>query len=201
MIRSFLAIEIGEHVRSGIRTTQEDWKASRADVKWVPPENVHLTLKFFGQITQGQVDEIARRLDEVVKDQDPFLVSVNGAGMFPNMRRPRVVWLGIGAELVPLSALHRTVEETLEAIGFDRESRAFRPHLTLGRVRSGRGIDDLARRVRESLGLSLGSFTVDHLTLFRSDLGPTGARYTAQRTFPFGGGTETTTPGGYGGGS
>ena len=195
MIRSFLAIEIGEQVRGGIRTTQEAWKTARADVKWVPPENVHLTLKFFGQISQEQVDEIGSALDEVSEIQDPFQVFVNGAGMFPNMRRPRVVWLGIGAELVALSALHQRVEDALETIGFERESRAFQPHLTLGRVRSGRGVDTLARCVSESVGLSLGSFAVDHLTLFRSDLGPKGARYTALRTFPFGGGSETTTPG------
>ena len=105
MIRCFLAIDLPEDLRPGLALVQGELKRSQADVRWVPPGNIHITLKFFGNVTDAEVPAIIAAAREVAAEQAPLTLKVTGAGAFPNTRSPRVVWLGLGGDMLPLSAV------------------------------------------------------------------------------------------------
>ncbi len=187
-IRSFLAIELPPPITKGIERVQGDLKQSHADVRWVEPSRIHLTLKFFGDIDEGACDGIMDAVGRAASQVKPFTLAVKGLGAFPSMRNPRVIWLGIedGGEV--LKPLQGAVEEGLREIGYPREERGFKPHLTVGRVRSGRGKSELIRAMEGILGADLGEFRVERLVLFKSDLRPSGPIYTGLRALKLGGG-------------
>jgi 2'-5' RNA ligase len=187
-IRSFLAVELPVRILSEIDRIQERLRASRAHVRWVSVERIHLTLKFFGNIEEEQVTEISSIMEEVGNRQRAFTLSVRGLGAFPSTRNPRVVWLGLQGWEKELSSLHREIETRLEEVGFLPEDRPFRPHLTVGRVKSLKGRADLVDLMERDRDVDLGSFTVNKLVLFRSDLRPTGPIYTPLATREFAGG-------------
>ena len=139
MIRCFLAIDLPEDLRPGLALVQGELKKSQADVRWVPPGNIHITLKFFGNVTDAEVPAIIAAAREVAAEQAPLTLKVTGAGAFPNVRSPRVVWLGLGGDMLPLSQFFYRLEKAFAALDYPPEGRAFNPHLTLGRVRSPRG--------------------------------------------------------------
>jgi 2'-5' RNA ligase len=187
-IRSFLAIELPPTIAKGIERVQHDLKQSHADVKWVEPSRIHLTLKFFGNIDEGACDEIMEAVGRAASEAHSFSLIVKGLGAFPGVRNPRVIWLGVedGGEV--LRTLQGTIEGRLQEIGYPREERRFRPHLTLGRVRSGRGKPELRKRLEDLLQTELGEFRVERLVLFKSDLRPTGPIYTELRALKLRGG-------------
>lgn len=177
-MRSFLAVEVPTSIRQGLATLQARLRESGADVKWVRPESVHLTLKFLGEIEVGAVADIREALDEVIQRHEPFLVRVRGVGCFPRMNQPRVVWVGLSGDGGRLISLQREVESAMEPLGFSREERGFRPHLTLGRVRSPKGRERLAWLVQALQEEEVGEFQVRSVVQFQSELHPSGARYT-----------------------
>lgn len=177
-MRTFIAIEVSEEVRRGLGRVLEELKKVDADVRWVRPESVHLTLKFLGEIDPGRVTEIQWALREVAGRYRPFSLVASGIGCFPRWESPRVVWVGLEGEVHKIVALQREVEEALVALGFPREDRAFKPHLTLGRVRTPKGRQALVRKMREWEGEKIGEFWVQSLVEFESELSPSGARYT-----------------------
>jgi 2'-5' RNA ligase len=187
-IRSFLAIELPPTIAKGIERVQQDLKQSRADVKWVEPSRIHLTLKFFGNIDEEACDEIMDAVGEAASEVKPFGLAVKGLGAFPNMRNPRVIWVAVEDGGGMLNPLQGAVEERLQARGYPREERRFKPHLTLGRVRSGRGKPELLERMENRFEADLGEFRVERLVLFKSDLRPTGPIYTELRALKLGGG-------------
>jgi 2'-5' RNA ligase len=154
-------------------------KWAGANVKWVAPKNVHITLKFLGDISQADADKLGSALSEALRGTQAFEVEITKAGTFPvRGKSPRVVWLGLGEGFEGLKDVARKVEEACAGLGFDRETRPFRAHLTIGRVRRGSsGLRELAQAVAEVQfkPLKLG---VDRVNLTRSRLSPKGPTYT-----------------------
>ncbi len=187
-IRSFLAIELPPAITKGLERVQGDLKRSHADVKWVEPSRIHLTLKFFGNIDEGACDEIMDAVAKASSGVKPFTLVVKGLGAFPNTRNPRVIWLGIEDGGGALKPLKRAIDERLGEIGYPREEREFKAHLTLGRARSGKGRTELLDRMEGLYHTVLGEFLVERLVLFKSDLKPTGPMYTELRAVKLGGG-------------
>jgi len=186
LIRSFLAIELPEAIRKRIEEIQADLRSSNSDVRWVSPEKIHLTLKFFGNVEESRVDTITKSIELLVGGTPCFSLEVRGMGAFPNIKNPRVLWMGLIDEKQVLVALQKQLESTLETIGFQVEDRPFRPHLTLGRMNSGRGKDELIGRIQKYKEERFGDVEVKRLVLFKSDLRPTGPIYTALRELKLG---------------
>lgn len=184
-IRAFVALELSEDGKAFLESVSDSLRRTRADVKWVRPEAIHITLKFLGEIAKDLISDIEQDLTPVFAQQPPFRLTVRGLGAFPNLSRPRVIWAGIHEENPCLSRVAGRVETVLEPRGFAREKRPFSPHLTLGRVRSGKGIGELVDTIRQKLDLTGPSFVARRAVLFQSILKPTGAEYHALRHFPF----------------
>jgi 2'-5' RNA ligase len=184
-VRAFVAIELSSEAKSFLATIVTDLKKTAADVKWARPEGMHLTLKFLGNISTDLIPVLEARLGPVFCVQKAVSLRVNGLGAFPNLGRPRVIWAGLQDSEDALGPLARRVEELLVPLGFDREKRAFTPHLTLGRVRSNRKMADLVEEVRQNIDVEGPSFRADHAVLFQSILRPTGAEYHSLVRFPF----------------
>ena len=187
MIRSFLAIEVPVPVLKRIEKIQEDLKSSDPDVRWVSPDKIHLTLKFFGNIEESQTDSIMSAIAKPVQSTQPFQVKVRGTGAFPNPKNPRVLWVGLTEGKEALIFLQKQLEGSLEKNGFQPEDRSFNPHLTLGRVKSGRGKGALAAKIEKYKEEEFGEFQVEGVILFKSDLKPSGPVYTALREATLGG--------------
>jgi 2'-5' RNA ligase len=187
MIRSFIAVELPDEIRHALAGVQEHLKRNVAGVRWVGPTSIHLTLKFLGDIAAEQVQPIAAAAMGAVQNEPPLSVGVCGLGAFPNPRRPRVIWVGIEGDVERLGRLQTRLEEALEPLGFPREGRAFRPHLTLGRVRDPRRPPDLIRALADVTIPPCNSFDVHEILLYKSDLRPTGAIYTKLQHLPFAG--------------
>ncbi len=186
-VRAFLAIEIPGEVISFLSDLTTALKATRAHVRWVRPEGIHLTLKFLGAIQTDLIPTLDRRLGPVFSESAPTRLEVRGLGCFPHLRRPRIIWAGLedrAGLLVPLVGL---LEDHLADLGFKKERRPFSPHLTLGRVKPGKNISDLVEEVRNRMDVVGPSFTADRAILFRSILKPSGAEYVQLRRFDFSG--------------
>ncbi len=182
-IRSFIAIEIPEVLRQRLKDFLRELKNTGADVKWMRPEGIHLTLKFLGAVEQEALEKLSHALRPAVEKFTPFELKVQGAGCFPSFRNPRVVWTGLIEKEDTVSGLQREIETITAELGFPSEERPFKPHLTLGRVRSPKGKIPLTQMIEGNLHLDLGSFRVERVILFRSDLRPEGAVYTKLQEF------------------
>ena len=188
MIRSFVAIDLPDSTRDVLREVGERLRrrTPRDSVRWTRVEGIHLTLKFLGDVAEGDLAEIKAALAQVARRHGPFTFTIGGVGCFPNARRPRVVWVGVEEETGSLAALQQDVEESLTPLGFEPEKRAFHPHLTLGRT--GRGVRPSDQRqlgeVIATAGVGeLDQIRVDSFRLMRSDLRPSGAVYTPLAVF------------------
>lgn len=181
-IRSFIAIELPQDVKKGLaKLIGELARAEHPFVKWVNPEGVHLTLKFLGNIPFKQVDEISKAIEEAAQEILPFHLEVSGLGVFPNLKQPRVLWVGIKGEIDNLLKLQQNVDSALAPLGFAKEKRPFTPHLTLARLRERASPEE--RKSFGELVMSTsfeGSYPleVETVSLMRSQLAPEGAIYT-----------------------
>ena len=187
MIRSFIAIELPDKVRRVLDQVQKHLRDSVTGVRWVQPESIHLTLKFLGSILPEQVAAISAAVGEVAHGEPLLALNVSGIGAFPNARRPRVIWVGIVGEVERLGRLQTRLESALESLGFQREERPFRPHLTLGRVKDPRRPPDLTRALAETTVPASNPFDVREILVYKSDLRPTGAIYTKLQHLPLAG--------------
>jgi 2'-5' RNA ligase len=187
MIRSFIAIELPDEVRRVLDQVQKHLRDSVTGVRWVQPESIHLTLKFLGSILPEQVAAISAAVGEVAHGEPPLALNVSGIGAFPNARRPRVIWVGIVGEVERLGRLQTRLESAVESLGFQREERPFRPHLTLGRVKDPRRPPDLTRALAETTVPASNPFDVREILVYKSDLRPTGAIYTKLQHLPLAG--------------
>jgi 2'-5' RNA ligase len=176
-MRTFIAIEIPEEVKAAIAAIQDDLRQARAEVSWTKPENIHLTLKFLGEIDESLIEPIESACVETAKEFSAFSLSVNGVGAFPNAHHPRVLWAGLADEVEELKRMQAALDERLVAAGFAREARAFSPHLTFGRVKSSKNNRSLISRLNV-YQLPIYSFIAREIILMRSQLHPAGARYT-----------------------
>mgnify|MGYP001822740724 FL=1 len=184
MIRSFIAIDFPEETRKALEDIQKKLKQSGAGVRWVKPSSIHLTLKFLGNIHAAQVEEIARAVAQEIRDQPPITLRPAGLGAFPSLRKPRVIWIGMEGEVQRLTGIQARVETALEVLGFAREKRSFRPHLTIGRVKDRRWLQSLVDAVATLDMKPFNSFDADEIILYKSDLRPTGAIYTKLHRMP-----------------
>jgi RNA 2',3'-cyclic 3'-phosphodiesterase len=187
LIRSFLAIELPEAIRNKIGEIEGDLKSSHADVRWVHPGKIHLTLKFFGNIEEARVESIIKAIENPVRHTPVFTMKVRGIGTFPHWKNPRVIWMGLIDEKGILNPFQKELERELEGIGFEPEAKKFQPHLTLGRVNSSRGKEGLIREMEKYQEEDFGNFSVERVILFRSDLRPAGPIYTPLREVKLGG--------------
>lgn len=176
-LRLFVAIEIDTHVRDALEGVQSVLTKSHAHVSWIKPGNLHLSMAFIGNTGRDTVPLLAMALDAAIEGSSPFLLEVSGLGTFGGKRSPRVVWAGVNPA-PELSILHERLGGRLREAGIQLEQRPFRPHLTLGRIRSSRGREDLLRAVESAAStFRAGTFRVQRLVLMQSILEPTGARY------------------------
>ena len=181
-IRSFIAVDVEEPVRHGLRHLLGELVQIKADVRWVREGGLHATLKFLGSVQAPRLPQLQATLGAGLAAQPVLQVQVCGLGAFPTLRRPRVLWVGLrGAGLVELAA---AVEQVTTACGFEAESRPFTPHITLGRVNGTRGWSRVEEVIKAHLSDDFGSSTVDKVTVYRSTLRPTGAVYTPLWTIP-----------------
>jgi 2'-5' RNA ligase len=187
LIRSFLAIELPEPILTRIGEVQGGLRSSHADVRWTNPGKIHLTLKFFGNIEESRIDPIFKSIEEPLRRTLPFSLKVRGVGAFPHLKNPRVIWIGLVDEKEALTSLQKQIETYLEKIGFQPEDRSFRPHLTLGRMKSSRGKEELVGRMERHREEEFGDFEVERVVLFKSDLRPSGPIYTPLRELRLGG--------------
>ena len=176
-IRSFIAFELPAAVISRLDSVQQELKALQLKARWVRPQNIHLTLKFLGNIDPAAVEKIGQAMAEAAGDCAPIALTVDGIGFFPGLRRPRVLWVGLGGATGVLLDLQRNLAERLAAIGFAKDKRSFKAHLTLGRIRQAVDPNVLSRAVEDYSDLESLKFTADRIILFKSDLKPSGAVY------------------------
>lgn len=176
-IRSFVALELSDEVRGQLVVLLQRLQRTNAAVKWVEPENLHLTLKFLGEVPEEQIEAVAETLKAIAQVTEPFSFTVKGVGGFPDLRRPRVLWVGVEA-VQPLMKLQQLVEKAMEQLGFAPEERAYHPHITIGRVKAMAGMEKVREILSEYAGVKFGEVLASHLTLFRSDLSREGPTYT-----------------------
>ena len=177
-IRTFVAIELPENVRSDIRKLQHAFTSFRFDIRWVKPRNMHLTLKFLGDVDPVHVEAIKSVLKEIVAHTPVFELQPRGLGVFPNIRQPRILWTGIAGQCDVLRCLYRSVEMALKPLGFTPERRPFTGHLTIGRIKKRIDSKRLADALQIYQGFVSDSFAVERLVLFKSDLKQDGPVYT-----------------------
>ncbi len=179
MLRAFIAVPASDEVRRLVKQAVGSLRWVGANVKWVEPDNVHITVKFLGNIPQADVDKLGPALHEALRSTGGFDITIGKAGTFPGGdKAPRVVWLGLGEGFEALKEVALKVEEACAGLGFEREARPFKAHLTIGRVRRGSGkLRELAEAVAgvEFKPLKL---KVDRVNLTRSRLSPRGPTYT-----------------------
>jgi len=172
-MRVFIAIDLPQDVRDALGALQRDLKSVTDSARWVAPDAIHLTLKFIGEIPEQRTEEIDGAL--VGLTWKPFTVTVAGIGFFPGNRSPRVFWAGLEAN--SMQELAEEIDTRMERLGFEKEKRKFRPHITLARARDMRIDASLVAASEKFLEHAFGSFTVDRFYLFQSHLKPTGAVY------------------------
>lgn len=182
LIRSFIAIELPVAVKQEL-TTLEDILKKRCPqvVRWVDPQNIHVTLKFLGDVDSDRVDEINMAIDEATQGMSPFHLELKDLGVFPNLNRVNIIWVDAKGELDKLTNLQKQIESNMEQLGFAHEDRDFTPHLTLGRVRDYASPDDrkkIGQVLSQTAFASAQVITVNCVNLMKSQLTNTGAIYT-----------------------
>jgi len=177
-LRTFIAIELPEKIVSAISKVQEGIRSYGFKIRWVRPENIHLTLKFLGNIKEDDTKKVGNTIFESVKGYKPISLKAKGIGVFPGIKKPRVIWTGISDQLNLLTELQKTLDEKLEEIGFPKEKRPFRGHLTLGRAKAKIDPKRLSDALKEFAKFESESFSADRVILYKSELRPKGAVYT-----------------------
>lgn len=184
-VRTFICIELPDSIKSRIAELQVALKSLGAQISWVKPSNIHLTLKFLGGVPAPKLVSVIETVTHVAKLISPFDIEIGGTGCFPTSRNPRVFWVGLGATPEQLQKLYDGVEGGLARLEFARESRGFSPHLTIARVREHQG----ARAVAEQLiihGFTPETMRVSEVVVMQSDLKPTGSVYTPRSIIQIG---------------
>ncbi len=186
-VRTFIAIELPEAVVAKLASLQDRLQGSGARVKWVNRDNLHLTLKFLGDVEYERVSEISQVIGGAVADITPFSVSVKGTGTFPRgSGAPRVVWAGLEGDTGQIEKMHSRLNEKLVRFGVPYEKRRFSPHITIGRVKSASGSRNLIADLQDFRTSDFGQVDVSELVFMMSELTGKGPIYTALSHIPFG---------------
>jgi 2'-5' RNA ligase len=178
-MRTFIAIELPEEIKKSLSKLQEQLKTTGADVKWVEPKNIHLTLKFLGERDDKKVKGIESLLSEVSSHNNSFKIRINSVGAFPNLNSPRVIWVGIDEGDSETKKIAQELEEKIAKLGIPKEERAFSSHITIGRKRSAKNLKELSESLKKASEgkFDLPVFAVDKITLFKSTLTSQGPIY------------------------
>jgi RNA 2',3'-cyclic 3'-phosphodiesterase len=182
-MRLFVALEISSAVRENLTALLKSLRAVSPQTRWVRLENLHLTLKFIGEVSEAGLAGIRGALVGVRSDQ-PVTLEFRGLGFFPNEKHPRVFWAGIDAS-PNLKTLAADIDSAAEKLGIPAEKRPFSPHLTLARFESRRLPEKLRASIQENVGRDFGALRTNHFHLIESKLKPSGAEYTTLESFPF----------------
>lgn len=184
-----MAIELEEELKQELRQLQRDLSSRGIldEVRWVKLEGMHLTLKFLGNVPADRIEMIELALAQACEGAHRFRMKFRGLGCFPNLSRPNVIWVGVEGDIDLLSALQHSIEQHLATLGYAPEKRAYTPHLTLGRV--ARNVDPKQRRrigglIERTTVDTLGEMATGEISLMRSDLSPSGAKYTRLASVP-----------------
>jgi len=181
-IRSFIAIELPDELKSELVQLEARLKSiDQPFVKWVDPYSIHLTLKFLGNVAADRIGEITEAMEEATQGISSFHLQVRDLGVFPNLRRVQVAWVGLGGEIYKLAQLQQRIESSLETLGFTPESRKFVPHLTLARVRNRASLNErqrLGELIASTSFDTVHNIKVDSISLMKSQLTREGAIYT-----------------------
>jgi 2'-5' RNA ligase len=183
-IRTFIAISLTPELRTALDKMSTDLKPFAQGIRWVKPDSIHLTIKFLGNLSTDQLQEVFDGM-EIAQKRFPemFSVDVEGTGAFPSLRRPRVLWVGIkGEQMEKLRSLQGLIDSSLQKMGFPSENRKYSPHLTVARIKDGKQLGNLLERF-SSYPFQSTKLPVDKISVMRSDLKPNGAVYTMQKTY------------------
>jgi 2'-5' RNA ligase len=181
-IRSFIAFDIeNEQVLNRFSTAQKFVVETGADLRLVAPQNIHITIRFLGDISLGMVEKIYESMKKV--QFTPFVIQIRGLGVFPSLNYPRVVWAGMTDGVTQLKSIFDQLEPQICELGFQADSHGFSPHLTIARVKSGLNKQRLTELVKKKGDFEFGTIQVNCLKLKRSQLSPTGPTYTTVREF------------------
>jgi 2'-5' RNA ligase len=182
LIRAFIAVELPEGLKKELAELEAQLKKNSPPVvKWVDPNSIHITLKFLGEISSESIDEIMLAVEESASGIQTFQLKVQEIGAFPNLERVAVIWVGVKGEQEKIAQLQKGIEANTEQLGFPRESRAFTPHLTLGRVRDEAAPHDrlrLGKLLADTHFTGLHNVDVNTVNLMKSQLTPAGPVYT-----------------------
>lgn len=182
-MRIFIAITLPEKITAALTLLQRHLKAARAEVAWTRAENHHLTLRFIGEVAEAQIAHIKAACQHAGHAVPTFTLSVCDTGAFPNLRQPRVLWAGLHGDMTALRQLQANLEMQLVPAGFPAEERPFKPHLTIGRVRTQKNIAPLITRLT-NYQLPPLTFPVRELVVMQSQLQAGGSIYTPQAIIP-----------------
>ena len=184
-IRSFLAFELPPEIREQIEEISRELRQSRLPARWVRVENIHLTIVFLGSIEANVVEDLKETVGSVVRGFTGVAVKLSGVGVFPNVRKPRVLWIGLDGDREGLSRLRDELQQALTVFGLREEKRPFQAHLTLGRFKDRLDDDEELKRVLERYhDIASELHSLHELVLFKSDLKPSGPVYTKMASWP-----------------
>jgi 2'-5' RNA ligase len=182
-MRTFIALEVPENIQKEVFSLKENISSHYAKIRWVKKENIHITLAFLGEIVEDVIEQVKERLQLVSKKHQTFTMTLQGVGVFPQMKRPRVLWVGVVPEVK--EPITHIANDVIDALGFlhPKDKKKFSPHITFGRIKF---ISDLSslQKVIESISFETDEFMVNKITLFKSDLKPDGAIYTPLSKYP-----------------
>jgi len=176
-MRAFIAIEVPKDVKENIGGIIEKMKKFDAKVKWVKPENLHVTLKFLGEVQERYIGNLASLTEDALKGKSSFEVHFGGTGSFPGGKNPRVIWIGTSKGWEREKELAESIDEKLSKAGYEKEEREFSSHMTIGRVKERRNIEALLKALDEEKDKEFGSTIVDHVNIMKSTLTTKGPIY------------------------
>ena len=184
-MRTFIAIDLYTEIKQNLRSLIRDLDMGENNVRWVKQQALHLTLKFCGDISPSMADSVKKSLEETASRTQPFLLTIEGTGRFPEgSPKPRVLWVGTKS-CPPMIALQKEVNKNLMRLGFPKEQGPYFPHLTLGRVKYAPGLDKILDKMDGYLNHSFGTMTADRMTFYQSTLKPGGAEYSVLHEVKF----------------
>ena len=185
IIRAFIAIPMPPRVRQRAVSIRERFSHCGAVISWVHEENVHLTIRFLGNVPEEKIESVQEGIRRAVAGTGPFRMEVEEIGVFPNIKYPRILWMGVREPTQTLIALENRISSEMEVLGFPREEKVFSPHITLGRIKSLQGKNRFIQALHSPLQTLEGEkMTVEEVVLFRSELKRSGAMHTVLASIP-----------------
>ncbi len=183
-IRAFLAVDVHENLTKKIIKVQNEFNELDVKIKFVEPENMHLTLKFFGDINKFKIDQINQIVARELRNADKFTLNLKSIGAFPSINKPKVLWIGTDKNR-SFTNIQRLCDNGFQKIGFSKEKK-YNPHLTFGRVKNSKNNEQLINKLKQLNNITIGEMLVDEVTLKSSELTPSGPVYTNLKTFKLG---------------